>query len=139
MNDVALIGPEVRLALRGDPRLRNLQRFVEQHLDRALSLSDAAEMTGLERTYFSRFFRVLTGWTFSTWIRAVRVERATALLRGGRLRILSVALAVGYNDLTTFERAFKKCIGVSPSVYRLSCFACACATYAVKEKSRASW
>jgi YesN/AraC family two-component response regulator len=69
----------------------------------------AAEIVGLERTYFSRFFRNAVGQTFFEWNQEIRMQRAKTLLRRKDRSITSVALAVGYRDLTTFERAFKRC------------------------------
>jgi transcriptional regulator GlxA family with amidase domain len=51
----------------------------------------------------------------------MRIRRASQLLREKGRTIDSVALAVGYGDLTTFERAFKKSSGIAPRAYRRSC------------------
>jgi transcriptional regulator GlxA family with amidase domain len=105
-----------------DPRFHRLAIHVRKNLDKHLSLAQAAGIVGLERTYFSRVFRDLAGLKFSDWIRTVRIERAGELLStSGRITIMSVALTVGYRDLTTFERAFKQCKGISPRDYRVSC------------------
>ena len=101
-----------------DPRLERLSRHVLSNLSERLTLSRAAEVAGLERTYFSRFFHAVAGRTFSEWNRAIRMERAKALLLRRGPSILSIAITVGYTDITTFERAFKKYAGISPRAYR---------------------
>jgi transcriptional regulator GlxA family with amidase domain len=106
------------LALTDNWRLQRLIRYVAIHVDDALSLARAAQICGLERTYFCRFFRARVGIPFSEWSRRVRVERAKALLRGEHRSILAVALAVGYKDITTFERNFRRCEQQSPAEYR---------------------
>ena len=107
-----------RLVGVGDPRFHRLAVHVYTNLDKHLSLAQAADIVGLERTYFSRVFRRVTGLKFSNWIRAVRIEKAREILATSRMKIMSVALTVGYRDLTTFERAFKQCNGISPRNYR---------------------
>ncbi len=103
-----------------DPRLLRLIRYTEANLRERLTLSRAAEIVGLERTYFSRLFRIAAGCTFSCWNRAIRMKRAMSLLERRDDEILAIAFSVGYNDLTTFGRAFKTFGGVSPRTYRYS-------------------
>lgn len=110
--------PLQQLTRIGDPRLEHLASYVSTNLCRRLSLAQAAEIVGLERTHFSRMFRHQTGYTFSEWNRSVRIERAKVLLRRRGIKIVTIAFSVGYRDLTTFERAFKKCSGMSPRAYR---------------------
>jgi len=100
------------------PFLRRLDRFVRDHLDEPLPLSCAARVVGLERKYFSALFREKTGICYTEWLRNVRVHRAMRLMRHADYRITEVGLVVGFQDLRTFERSFKRCTGLSPSEYR---------------------
>lgn len=117
-SDRELVDPQVHIILLGDARLLPLLRYIERNLHVWLTLMGAAQIVSLEPTYFSREFRRVTGCRFRDWNRALRIERAKRLLRKRNLTVLSIALAVGYRDLTTFERAFKKCVGIPPSAYR---------------------
>lgn len=99
-------------------RLRRLSLYVEANLDKPLSLSGAASICGLEKTYFSRFFQAHTGMTFSLWNRLFRIERAKTLLRNTPWKVETIAEAVGFNNITTFERNFRKHTGTRPSEYR---------------------
>src|SRR5689334_2844562 len=105
---------EASVILTEDARLHRLLRYLKENLSRPVSLAEAARFVGLERTYFSRFFRVAVGCTFSDWSRGLRIEKAKILLRRRGPTVFSVAISVGYSDITTFERAFKKQTGVSP-------------------------
>ena len=113
----SLRGSEL-LTATGNWRLHRLIRHVEGNVEDSLSLARAAQICGLERTYFCRFFRTRVGISFSEWNRRVRVERAKTLLRGEHRSVLAVALAVGYKDITTFERNFRRCEQLSPAEYR---------------------
>lgn len=90
-------------------------------LSKRLSASEAAEIAALERKYFSKLFLRETGFRFTWWNREIRMRRAEELLTGGRLTIGFIAGAVGYGNLTTFERSFKaRSGGVGPSAYLAS-------------------
>jgi transcriptional regulator GlxA family with amidase domain len=102
----------------GNWRLGRLNRHLAANAEASLTLTRAAQICGLERTYFCRFFRARVGLSFSEWNRRLRVERAKALLRGEHRSVLAIALAVGYKDLTTFERNFRRCEQLSPAEYR---------------------
>jgi len=98
-------------------RLQRLRDYVHLHIQDAISLRQAAGEVGLERTYFSAYFRRTTGHRFHTWVQLVRINRALELLESD-LSITQLAYAVGYQDLTTFERAFKQTTGLTPSLAR---------------------
>jgi transcriptional regulator GlxA family with amidase domain len=99
-------------------RLRRLLNHLEANFEHSLSLAAAAEICGLERTYFCRFFQAQTGITFSEWYRQVRVKRAKSLLQREHRSISEIAVAAGYKDITTFERHFRRGEKLSPAQYR---------------------
>jgi transcriptional regulator GlxA family with amidase domain len=106
------------LLLSANWRLRRLLRHVETSFGRSLSFTGAAEICGLEKTYFCRFFQSQTGMTFSEWLMRIRIERAKNLLIEEHGSIAEIATAVGYKNITTFERHFKRCEKRSPMQFR---------------------
>lgn len=107
-----------RSAFRYYTRLSRVESYVEQNYGHPISLGDAARVACLERKYFSAFFRDKTGICFRDWLAQIRVIRATYLMRQTNHSITHVALAVGYSDLRTFERAFKKHKGTTPQQFK---------------------
>jgi len=101
-------------------RLSAVLQVVTANVATPISLGAAAKLAGLERKYFSAFFRSKVGATFTEWIRALRVCRAMELMRDHDDSITRIAFAAGFQDVRTFERAFKRYLGVSPKVYRAS-------------------
>jgi transcriptional regulator GlxA family with amidase domain len=101
-------------------RLTPVLQFVNTHVSKPISLDAAAKVAGLERKYFSAFFRSKVGITFTEWIRLLRVRRSMELMRAHDDSILRIAFAAGFRDVRTFERAFKRYVGVSPTAYRSS-------------------
>jgi AraC-like DNA-binding protein len=100
-------------------RLKRLRQYVLDHLEEPIDLADAARVVSLERTYFCRFFRRMVGVGFRQWLSEIRIQRAEEMLSEHNLAITEVALAVGFRDLRTFERAFKRVAGVTPHAYKL--------------------
>jgi AraC-like DNA-binding protein len=101
------------------PELARVRQLVLENLDRPISLTEAARAARLHPKYLSRLFREKTGITYSEWLRSTRIERAMELLRARHSPILEVAHGVGYQDLSTFYRAFKHYSGgLSPAAWR---------------------
>ena len=101
-----------------DVRLARLKRFVDRHYADPLPLERAAEVVGLEKTYFSRYFHEKTGICYRDWLHCIRVDRAIELMHARDSTVTEIAFAVGYQDLRTFERAFHKCTGRCPKAVR---------------------
>ncbi len=120
MDVVTADRPRVADALTYYRRLAAVVRYVEAHGSEPVSLRDAARVAGLEPKYFSAFFRSKVGTRFSEWIRAVRVERAVRLMRASDTSITRLAFEVGFGEVRTFQRAFKRLVGATPSAYRAS-------------------
>lgn len=99
-------------------RLRRVKEYVEANYSEAISLAEAADVAGLEPKYFSTFFHEKTGVCFSAWMRQLRVEKALDLMRARNYSITRVSLEVGFGDLRTFERAFKRVTAMTPSEFK---------------------
>lgn len=99
-------------------RLRRVKEHVEQALADDISLESAARVAGLEAKYFSSYFRRKTGRCFKHWLAERRIEKAMHMMRACDYTIAQVAFSVGFRDLRTFERTFKKCTGITPRAYR---------------------
>ena len=101
-------------------RLQRVKDYVESHLADDLSLKAVSRVAGFEQTYFSSFFHAKVGLRFSEWVSALRVERAKELLAEQNRSITSVAFAVGFHDIRTFQRAFRKFTQLTPREYKRS-------------------
>ena len=115
--------PDPDLRLNGDaleyyPRLGAVAKYVRTHLTDRLTLSDASRVAGLERKYFSAYFRSKVGISFTEWLRLLRVNRAVELMEVREASIPRLAFASGFRDVRTFERVFKRIVGIPPVMYR---------------------
>ena len=99
-------------------RLERVRRFVERHYDEPLPLERVAEVAGLERSYFSKYFHEKVGVCYHDWLHWVRVNEAIDRMNTQELTVTELAYAVGYQDLRTFERAFEKITGQCPNAVK---------------------
>lgn len=80
-----------------------------------ISVQSVADRTGLERTYFSNLFKTKVGMSPKQYLLKTRMEQANVFLKDYGYNVSLTATSVGYNDIYTFSKAFKKYFGVSPS------------------------
>ncbi len=99
-------------------RIDRVCRHVMQHLARPLRLGDVAAIAGLSPEGFSRFFRRMTGRTFVAWVHEVRIGHACRLLTTTERPVLDVALASGFENLSNFNRVFRRLRGCTPRDFR---------------------
>lgn len=98
-----------------------VKQFVERNIsDKTLSLSRIAAVTYYNPSYFSRFFKQVTGSTLSDFINEVRLSRALELLNNREIRISEIASRIGLESPSYFTMFFKKRMGITPNEYRAS-------------------
>jgi len=90
-----------------------IKTHIESHIADSLSLKDLGSLAGLSPRYLNRLFREHTGETIHCHVARMRMERALALCRDGRLMVKEIAAATGYRDPLYFSRAFKRHTGAS--------------------------
>jgi AraC-like DNA-binding protein len=100
------------------PALRKVKEFTEKNFTAGLPLKVAAGVAGMESSYFSALFHKEVGVRYTDWVRYLRVSKAMDLLAEADPSITRIAFAVGYNDLRTFERAFKKLTDMTPRDFK---------------------
>jgi AraC-like DNA-binding protein len=100
--------------------LRRVRRYIEDNYHDYISLGKAAQIAGMERKYFSTFFHKKVGICFRYWLMGLRIGKAISLMETETEdhSITQIAFEIGFMDLTTFERAFKKCTGLTPTQFK---------------------
>ena len=99
-------------------RIDRICRKILEDLDSPPSLSEAATLAGMSPTGFSRFFRRMTGRTFTGWIHEVQIAQACHLLTRTDQPVTSIAAAAGFENLSHFNRIFKRLRGCTPREFR---------------------
>lgn len=94
--------------------------YVNDHLADDIYLDTLADKLNISSGYLSSYFKEKTGINMVEYINEARIRKATVFLMETTLKIQDVAEAVGYRNITSFNRMFKKYTGLKPSDYRKS-------------------
>lgn len=98
--------------------LRSIVSYCSQHYTENLSLSHLEEKLHLNKYYISHLFSGKLGLRFNDYINSLRIAEARRLLVHSDMSITEISELIGFNTLRTFNRAFFKQMGHSPSEYR---------------------
>lgn len=97
-------------------RLRKI--ILENMTDEDFGVSELCKKILMSRTQLHNKLKSLTGRSTSHFIRLVRIEKATELLRDSELNISQISLELGIDSLSYFSRIFREETGLSPNHYR---------------------
>lgn len=98
-------------------RIVKAKLFIDEHYAEAIDLSNIADEAYFSKFHFIRLFKTTYGKTPHHYLMQVRIDHARELLSKD-LPVADVSLMVGFESSTSFAAAFKKQVGVSPSVYQ---------------------
>ena len=102
-------------------RLKRVKEYIDDNYDdEEITLEKVASIAAMEKTYFSAYFSKKVGISFTDWLRRIRIAKAMELMEARDTSITEIAFEVGFGDLRTFERAFRRYIGRTPSDFRKS-------------------
>ena len=91
---------------------------MNSNFDKQISLSDIAKLVNMSEVAFSRFFKTRTGNNFIDSLIEIRLGHATRLLIDTTHSIGEVAYRCGFNNMSNFNRVFKKKKGCTPKEFR---------------------
>lgn len=109
------MGP--REVLSYEERFDLVLSHVYENLDQPLDLVRMAEVAGMSARHWHRIFTAAFGETLPALVKRVRMQQAVALLTEG-IPIHEVAGRCGYPNVSSFTRAFRHMVGVTPAEYR---------------------
>jgi transcriptional regulator GlxA family with amidase domain len=101
-----------------DSVVERAQQWLQKNMAGDVSMSDLARAVAVSERTLARRFTLATGQTPHGYLQAVRLQAARALLEIGDMPVQSVAVQVGYNDVSSFTRLFKDAVGLTPGAYR---------------------
>ncbi|MBQ9801527.1 MAG: AraC family transcriptional regulator [Clostridia bacterium] len=101
-----------------DALIDKIFRFVETDFGGDCSLSALAAATAYHYVYLSRYFKACTGISFTDYVNHYRVNEACYILKNTTRSVLQTALDCGFDSLRSFNRNFKRIMGVTPQEYR---------------------
>ena len=99
-------------------RVQRVQDYIGKHYQEEIKLKQLADMVGMTEVSFSRFFKLRTGKNLSDYIIDLRLGYATRLLVDSTMAVAEICYECGFNNLSNFNRIFKKKKGCSPKEFR---------------------
>jgi AraC-like DNA-binding protein len=103
-----------------EARLEELRQYLDNHYAEPHTLEALAQRAGFSRTYLCRAFHKYSGRGVFEYIVERRIQGAMVDLRSASGKITAIAMSNGFNDLSHFNRTFRRLVGVSPSAYKKS-------------------
>lgn len=99
-------------------RINTIYQHVENNFKKEISLDEMAKKVNMTVPAFCRYFKKLTGKTFTNFANEFRIANACQLLAEGDLPISEICYESGFNNFSHFNKQFKIITGNSPSRYR---------------------
>lgn len=94
--------------------------YAKEHYNEEIKIQDLAEVCGISETHFRRIFQECMNMAPNEYINVIRIQRASRLLLKSFATMEEVAYQVGYGDVSTFTRNFKKMFGMTPYQWKRS-------------------
>ncbi|MDR3188787.1 MAG: AraC family transcriptional regulator [Prevotellaceae bacterium] len=108
-----------KVSVRSDSRrVQKVQEYINAHYEEEIRLNELADLIKMTPVAFSRFFKLRTGEGLMDYVIAIRLGHATRLLVDSTMSISEICYACGFNNISNFNRIFKKRKGCSPKEFR---------------------
>ena len=99
-------------------RFNKVYRFLVKNFNKPIKLEEVAAVAGLTPTAFCRYFKERTKKTFVQYLNDMRIGHAKKFLIEGKMKISTLSMEVGFNNLSNFIEQFKKSTNMLPSEYQ---------------------
>ena len=108
-----------KIAVEDDSRrILKVKNFISENYMEEIRLAQLADIAGMSPSAFSRFFKLHTGRNLTDYIIDMRLGRASRMLVDTSRSISEICFQCGFNNLSNFNRIFKKKKGCSPTEFR---------------------
>ncbi|HKJ47430.1 MAG TPA: AraC family transcriptional regulator [Balneolales bacterium] len=98
-------------------RVNDVINYIMNHYTERIELKEVADVANYSIASFSRFFKRRTRKTFSQFVNEIRISHACRLLMNTDLKISQVCYKSGFNNVSNFNRQFKRVKGITPKEY----------------------
>jgi AraC-like DNA-binding protein len=98
-------------------RLTKIIHFLNTNYQHKIELNKVADIANLHPSAFCRFFKEKTGKSLSEYVNDMRISYACRLIIEGKLSVSQISFESGFNNLSNFNRIFKKHTGFTPTNY----------------------
>lgn len=95
-----------------------IYKHINQNFTHHITLDEIADVANMTVPAFCRYFKKVTGKTFTKLVNEYRVVHATKLLSESQMSVTDIAFECGFNNFSHFNKLFKEITGKSASKYR---------------------
>ena len=100
-------------------KIQEVFNYLDENQDKKITLEDVSSRVNMSVSSFCKFFKKVTGQTFTESLNNMRIKRAEMLLlNNDSMSISEIAYSVGYDSLSHFNHTFLKLKGETPTSYR---------------------
>ena len=103
---------------RKEEKIRSIIDYINAHYQEDLNIDQLAGICGYSSTHFMNFFKKHLGVSCIEYLIQFRLRKAAELLQHSNLSVLEISSQAGFNNLSNFNRQFKKYYQMTPSQYR---------------------
>lgn len=114
---LATMNSSVPLSDQKNQKVNKVFNYILNHFHEDIKLEDVANIANYSQAAFCHFFKEHTQKTFVQFLIEVRISNACKMLRNTDFNISQICYESGFNNVSNFNRQFKKLIGMSPSAY----------------------
>ena len=107
-----------KFKVEGKTHIMKILDYIHENYKKDIAINTLAEHVGLSYSHVRKIFNDETGENIVNYINNMRIEEAQRLLRQTNMNINDIALSLGYNNKQSFNRFFKKYVGINPGEYR---------------------
>ncbi len=117
-NEIAPLSPATTRETRQAERMRKMLRYIHQNIEQNIGVSDIAESAGISKSECLRCFHDFVHSTPNQYLQTLRLSKAVTLLSSTDQKIADIGKAVGFQDISYFNRVFRKAKGCTPGQWR---------------------
>lgn len=99
-------------------KMKLIVKFIENNYMNKITIQEISKEAGFSQSHFMKYFKNTMGTSFIDYLNEYRLTMASRLLVSSESSILDIAAEVGFDNLSYFNRTFKKRFGQTPSAYR---------------------
>ncbi len=99
-------------------KLKTALQYIKEHYQQPVSVKELADACHFSEYYFMRFFKQHMHMTCVEYLNQYRMDIAAGKLSSGDGSITEIAMDAGFNNISYFNRVFKKSFGMTPREYR---------------------
>jgi AraC-like DNA-binding protein/quercetin dioxygenase-like cupin family protein len=99
-------------------RIEKVNDFIKENLQNKIQLKEVADLVNMSESAFSHYFKKCTNSSFSDYITDLRLGLAARLLFESEESIKEICYDSGFNNISNFNRTFKRKMGFTPSEFR---------------------